>query len=230
MGWRTWCWSAQRRGVLVLVEPRELHVESSEGDNGPALDHRSECGGEMGGYERKRHDGSVVCRPAVQPRIQSVDLGQVLGSVAPPKTLVAISNGLGRVTLIGYQPSTTFARADAEAGQPWTNLMPLSVSVVAAATNFDSLGHQYVSRFSYHQGYYDPGEKQFRGFAIAEQIDLGDATAPTLVTRSYFDTGRDYEPMKGKVLRVTTEREDGKVFNDVFTYLDDSSGAAHDGH
>ena len=111
------------------------------------------------------------------PRIQSVDLGQVLGSVAPPKTLVAISNGLGRVTLIGYQPSTTFARADAEAGQPWTNLMPLSVSVVAAATNLDSLGHQYVSRFSYHQGYYDPGEKQFRGFAIAEQIDLGDATA-----------------------------------------------------
>src|SRR6185503_14369862 len=58
---------------------------------------------------------------------------------------------------------------------------------------------------------------QFRGFASAEQIDIGDASAPTLVSRSYFDTGRDFESMKGKLLRATVEQEDGKVFTDVVT-------------
>src|SRR5262249_18490185 len=36
----------------------------------------------------------------------------------------------------------------------------------------------------------------------------------TLVTGSYFDTGREFEAMKGKLLRQTAEQEDGAVFND----------------
>lgn len=151
------------------------------------------------------------------PRIQSVDLGELLGTGAHPNTLVAISNGLGRVTLISYQPSTYFALADAAVAQPWTNLMPLSVSVVSSVTNLDSLGHSYASLFRYHQGYYDPVEKQFRGFGETEQVDVGDSTAPTLVTRSYFDTGNLYEAMKGKLLRVTAMRDDGNVFSDSAT-------------
>jgi hypothetical protein len=89
--------------------------------------------------------------------------------------------------------------------------------VVAAVTNLDSLGHQYVTRFRFHDGYYDPIQKQFRGFGQAEQIDVGDAGAPTLVTRSYFDTGRDYEVMKGKLLRLRTMQEDEAVFSDAMT-------------
>ncbi len=150
------------------------------------------------------------------PRLQTVDLGNLLGA-ATPNVLTAISNGIGRVTLIAYQPSTAFALGDAATGQPWTNTLPLAVSVVAGVTNLDSLGHQYVTGFRYHQGYYDPIEKQFRGFAQAEQLDLGDPTGPTLVTRSYFDTGSLYEAMKGKLLRLTTQQEDGKVFTDVTT-------------
>jgi RHS repeat-associated protein len=151
------------------------------------------------------------------PRLQSVDLVEVLGGGLTPNVLTAISNGIGRVTLIGYAPSTSFALADAAAGQAWSNAMPLSVSVVAGVTNLDSLGHQYVTRFRYHDGYYDPVEKQFRGFARAEQVDVGDASAPTLVTRSYFDTGSQFEAMKGKLLHLTAEQEDGEVFQDVTT-------------
>jgi YD repeat-containing protein len=151
------------------------------------------------------------------PKIQSVDLGELLGTGPNPNTLVAISNGLGRVTLITYRPSTSFSLADAAAGRPWTNLMPLTVSVVSSVTNLDSLGHTYVSRFQYHDGYYDPQEKQFRGFGRVEQVEVGDATAPTLVTRSYFDTGNVYEAMKGKLLRLTTMQEDGSVFSDAVT-------------
>ncbi|HVV71653.1 MAG TPA: toxin TcdB middle/N-terminal domain-containing protein, partial [Verrucomicrobiae bacterium] len=151
------------------------------------------------------------------PRIQAVDLGLLLAGATTPNVLTTISNGLGRVTLIQYQPSTVFSLADAAAGAPWTNLMPLVVSVVAGVTTLDSLGHSYLTRFQYHDGYYDPVEKQFRGFGRVEQVDVGDATAPTLVTRSFFDTGQNYETMKGKLLRVTTLQEDGKVFTDAST-------------
>ena len=151
------------------------------------------------------------------PRIQSVDLGELLACGATPNILTTINNGIGRVTRITYQPSTVFALADAAAGTPWPDLMPMPVSVVSSVMTSDSLGHQYVTQFRYHEGYYDPTEKQFRGFGRAEQIDVGDVSAPTLVTRSYFDTGHQYEVMKGKLLRLTTEQEDGKVFNDATT-------------
>jgi RHS repeat-associated protein len=154
----------------------------------------------------------IYADSASEPRLQTVDLGEVLNNGLAPNTLTRIENGIGRVTTIAYQPSTAFLLADAAAGQAWTNLMPNPVSVVATVTNADSLGHFYVTRFRYHDGYYDPGEKQFRGFARADQVDVGDATAPTLVTRSHFDTGRSFEPMKGKLLVLSAEQEDGRVF------------------
>lgn len=152
------------------------------------------------------------------PRLRTVDIGELLGCGATPNMMVTISNGIGRATLIGYQPSTVFAQRDAAAGRAWPDVMPFPVSVVAAVTNLDSLGHAYVTQFRYHDGFYDPGEKQFRGFARVEQIDIGDPTAPTLVTRSHFDTGRDFEPMKGKLLVLTAEQEDGAVFWNTTNY------------
>ena len=151
------------------------------------------------------------------PRIMAVDVGQLLTPGGIPNALTVITNGIGRVTRIGYEPSTRFALEDAAAGNPWPDPMPFPVQVVSSVTNLDSLGHQYVSQFRYHDGYYDPVEKQFRGFARVEQVDVGDASAPTLITRSHFDTGRDYEAMKGKVLRLTTEQEDGRAFTDETT-------------
>ena len=46
---------------------------------------------------------------------------------------------------------------------------------------------------------------------------MGDPTAPTLVSRSHFDTGRDFDAMKGRLLRSTAETEDGRVFSDETT-------------
>lgn len=151
------------------------------------------------------------------PRIQSVDVGELLNCGLAPNVLTAISNGIGRITLIGYEPSTSFRLKDAAMGRPWPDAMPFPVTVVASVTNLDSLGHEYITRFRYHDGYYDPLEKQFRGFGQVEQIDLGDVSAPTLVTRSHFDTGRDFEALKGKLIRLTTETETGGVFEDEFT-------------
>jgi len=151
------------------------------------------------------------------PHIRAVDVGQLINGNFGPNLLTAISNGIGRVTLVGYASSTTFRLQDLAAGNPWPDPLPFPVHVVSAVTNLDSLGHQYVSQFSYHDGYYDPIEKEFRGFAAADQMDLGDSTAPTLLTRSLFDTGRTYEAMKGKPLSLTTEQGDGGVFQEVTT-------------
>lgn len=150
-------------------------------------------------------------------KLRYVDLGLLLNCGTAPNVLTIISNGIGRATFIGYAPSTQFALEDAAAGQTWTNAMPFPVQVVASVTNLDSLGHSYVTQFRYHDGYYDPVEKQFRGYARVEQVDGGDASAPTLVTRSYFDTGRNFEVMKGRLLRLTTETELGLAFADETT-------------
>jgi RHS repeat-associated protein len=151
------------------------------------------------------------------PAIQVVDLGTLLGCVSASSLMNRIENGIGRVTTVEYSTSSQFALADAAAGVPWTGPVPFPVSVVSMVRTSDSLGHSYLTEFHYHDGYYDGAEQEFRGFGRAEQVDIGDATAPTLVTRSYFDTGRAFKALKGKLLRLTAETTAGAVFNDQTT-------------
>jgi len=159
----------------------------------------------------------VYADSAAGDRLLAVDVGELVGYPSGNHLLNAITNGIGRVTAIHYQPSTIFRLADAAAGRPWPDPMPFPVPVVSRVETFDSLGHRYVTDFHYHDGYYDPVEKQFRGFARVEQVDLGDTSAPTLLTRSHFDTGREHETMKGRLLRLTTEAEEGGQFTDEST-------------
>jgi len=151
------------------------------------------------------------------PKMLTVDLGRLLGCVPTPNTLTRIENGLGKILRIEYAPSTRFALDDAAIGNSWTNPLPFPVTVVARTLTEDSLGHIYETQFRYHQGYYDAAEKEFRGFAQAEQIELGEASAPTLVSQSWFDTGRQFEAMKGKRLRLRLQQETGEAFHDEAT-------------
>lgn len=150
-------------------------------------------------------------------KLLGFDLGSLLVCAPAPNLLNAITNGIGRVTWIGYSPSTDFLVQDRDSGNAWPDRMPFPVTVVSAVTNFDSLGHSYVTQFRYHNGYYDSVEKQFRGFARVDQVEIGDSTAPTLVTTFDFDTGRSDESMKGKVMRKRTGLEDGRLFEDMLT-------------
>ncbi|MBE0540506.1 MAG: VCBS repeat-containing protein [Verrucomicrobia bacterium] len=155
------------------------------------------------------------------PRLQMVELGELVSGGLTPNVLTRIDNGIGMTTRIEYAPSTRFALEDAAAGNPWPDALPFPVTVVAGVAVSDSLGHEYRIQFRYHDGFYDSAEKQFRGFARVEQVDVGDSTAPTLVSRSHFDTGRDYDAMKGRLLRSTAETEDGRVFwNEITTWAD----------
>lgn len=146
------------------------------------------------------------------PRLTAIDIGQLLNGGGAANALTSIDNGLGGITRIGYVSSTVFALADAAAGNPWPDPLPFPMNVVASVTNLDSLGGTYVRQFAYHNPYYDPVQHQFRGFGRAEQVDVGDASAPTLVSRTTFDTGKTYEAMKGKTLVTSAEQAGGGVF------------------
>ncbi|MBL9167173.1 MAG: VCBS repeat-containing protein [Verrucomicrobiales bacterium] len=165
-------------------------------------------------------------------RLVGFDLASLFACAPAPNLLVGITNGLGRITSIAYESSTRYLLEDKMKGIPWPDRVPFPVTVVAAVTTDDSLGHLYVTRFQYHNGYYDPVEKQFRGFARVDQIEVGDTNAPTLVTTYDFDTGRTDEAMKGKIHRKRIGTAAGALFSeDTFQWATPAQvlGTAPDG-
>ncbi len=159
----------------------------------------------------------VVADSATVPHLQIFDFGQILGCVPRPNLLTEIQNGLGGVTRMEYRTSTDYLLQDGTdtAGlyhYNWPHPMPFPVEVVSRETVSDSLGNTVESQFVYHDAYYDPVEKQFRGFGRAEKIAVGDTNCPTLVTRYEFDVGATELAMKGRLLVSSSETENGRSF------------------
>lgn len=142
-------------------------------------------------------------------RIETVDIGQLLGSVPSPNLLLSIDNGLGRKTTIEYATSTRFLLEDRAQKRTWSHTLPFPVQVVSKVTVDDSLGHRYETDFSYHDGYYDGKEKEFRGFAEVIETEHGDETAPTTVTRHVYDVGDRIKSRKGLLVAQTIIGEGG---------------------
>lgn len=106
--------------------------------------------------------------PGRRHEIRYIDL---LGT-KKPYLLTSIKNNLGLETHLEYAPSTRFYRADAEAGRPWVTRLPFPVQVLTRVETWDAVSrHRFVSTFAYHHGYFDGGEREFRGFGLVEQWD-----------------------------------------------------------
>lgn len=89
-----------------------------------------------------------------------------------PHLLVEIDNNMGALTRITYAPSTKFYLEDRRAGRPWVTRLPFPVQVVEKVETIDQLADsRQVSRFRYRDGYYDPVEREFRGFGMVETWD-----------------------------------------------------------
>ena len=92
-----------------------------------------------------------------------------------PHLLVTTKNNLGAETEIHYAPSTKFYLQDKMAGTPWATRLPFPVHVVERVTIRDRWrGTSFSSTYSYHHGYFDGPEREFRGFGRVEQIDTED--------------------------------------------------------
>jgi RHS repeat-associated protein len=92
-----------------------------------------------------------------------------------PWLLTGVRNNLGGSTEIEYTPSTSFYLADKATGTPWITRLPFPVHCVSRVTVRDAWrGTEFSSTYSYHHGYYDGEEREFRGFGRVEQVDIED--------------------------------------------------------
>jgi len=138
-------------------------------------------------------------------RIQFVDLGELIGGSDHSNLLTSIDYAYGRKSHIEYRTTTELLIEAMISGNPWTTTIPFPSHVVSATRTTIGLdldgypdegpdGDTYMTEFLYRDGYHDPIEHQFRGFAFVKQIDRGDerfggSDAPTLMTRHGFHTG-----------------------------------------
>jgi RHS repeat-associated protein len=126
-----------------------------------------------------------------------------------PFLLTTIKNNLGAETKIEYASSTEFYLADAAVGTPWITRLPFPVHVVRRVETKDLVsGNRFVSRYSYHHGFYDGLEREFRGFARVDRWDVEDipslvgempapsdadapfrASGPPVLTKTWLHTG-----------------------------------------
>jgi RHS repeat-associated protein len=89
-----------------------------------------------------------------------------------PHLLARVVNQLGAETRVHYAPSTKFYLQDKRDGTPWLTRLPFPVHVVEQVETYDRISrNRFVSRFTYHHGYFDGEEREFRGFGRVEQWD-----------------------------------------------------------
>jgi RHS repeat-associated protein len=127
-----------------------------------------------------------------------------------PYLLTSVANGLGARTTLTYAPSTKFFVQDREAGSPWITRLPFPVHVVERVETTEAISRtSHVARYTYHHGYYDGVEREFRGFARVETLDAdalparsgagaftatpqqseGNFQLPPVWTRTWYHTG-----------------------------------------
>jgi RHS repeat-associated protein len=124
-----------------------------------------------------------------------------------PYLLNGMSNHMGAMTRVYYAPSTEFYLADEQTPQTrWQTSLPFPVQVVKQTEAIDLISKgKLTTHYSYHHGYWDGLEREFRGFGRVEQTDaevFDPATAvngqpsqwtqyfsPPMLTRTWFHQG-----------------------------------------
>ncbi len=90
-----------------------------------------------------------------------------------PHLLIKTVNNLGGETEVTYAPSTKFYLQDKQACTPWITKLPFPVHCVEKVTARDKWRQtEFASTYSYHHGYFDGIEREFRGFGRVEQRDV----------------------------------------------------------
>jgi hypothetical protein len=107
-----------------------------------------------------------------------------------PYVLQEMNNNMGAITRVQYKPSTYYYLRDqapraggvtdpTEIGTlpngkrtPWLTTLPFAVQVVSRVEVIDAISNgKLVTEYSYHHGYWDGGEREFRGFGRVHQRD-----------------------------------------------------------
>lgn len=115
-----------------------------------------------------------------------------------PHLLIKTKNNLGAETTVEYASSTKFYLQDKQAGKPWITKLPFPVHVVTKSTVTDKWRNtRFSSTYSYHHGYFDGVEREFRGFARVEQVDVesyGEFTQGNITSPYITDNHELFQP------------------------------------
>lgn len=89
-----------------------------------------------------------------------------------PLILCGIDNNIGSRTIIEYLPSTSFYLQDFHNGLQWKTALPFPVTVVSRVEVIDAISKgKLVTKYTYHHGYWDGIDREFRGFG---RVDVRD--------------------------------------------------------
>ncbi len=109
-----------------------------------------------------------------------------------PHLLVNVRNNLGAETHVKYVSSTYFYLQDENAGTPWVTRLPFPVHVIEQVETYDRISrNRSISHYSYHHGYFDGIEREFRGFGRVDQVDTEEFAA--LTAGGFFPTGSNVD-------------------------------------
>lgn len=89
-----------------------------------------------------------------------------------PHIMVSYKNNMGKEVQLEYQPSTKYYLDDKKSGKSWVTKLHFPIHCVSKTVVEDKIsGYAFVKEYKYHHGYYDHAEREFRGFAMVEEID-----------------------------------------------------------
>lgn len=100
-----------------------------------------------------------------------------------PHILNRYENNMGKEVTFEYLPSTHFYLEDKKLGKSWATKLPFPVHVVSKVRSEDKIRETvFTNTYSYHHGYFDGKEREFRGFGRVEQLDTEDFSSFSLNT------------------------------------------------
>lgn len=147
---------------------------------------------------------------AAMPRYAASPLKYIdLMNGKKPHVMTGYKNNMGKEVWMEYCPSTHYYLADQQKGNPWITKLPFPVQCVSKTIVYDRIRKtRFASEYSYHHGYYDSWEREFRGFGRVDQTDAEtivnfvhnsggmanntvqeDLHQQPVLTRSWFHTG-----------------------------------------
>ncbi len=152
-----------------------------------------------------------------------------------PHLLKQIDNNMGNITRLHYAASTKFYLEDRKENRPWVTSLPFPVQVVEKIETIDNIvGSKLTNKYSYHHGFYDYTEKEFRGFGFVETWDTEDfATTDqkedyvaSIYTKTWYHTGaykkaenlvesyrNEFYQGDGKALKITPQVFDESIIS-----------------
>ncbi len=141
----------------------------------------------------------------------------------PPHLLTSVDNGSGLRSELSYRSAVEEYLRDADEGILWTTNLPFPLTVVARSREVDAVsGQETVVDYSYHEGHFASGTRQFQGFRRTERIERGDESRPDTLSVSHFlmdqervaGHGPEHVELNGRLARTETFSLDGSPQED----------------